>query len=76
MTARAILAGGGGFVLGLILTVVGWVMTPDPASFVFPGPINVAGQSLIALGLTFVIISVALLLAAFQERAMAMMGRP
>ena len=62
----------GVFVFGLILLVVGWVMTPG-SSFVFPGPINDAGQSLIALGLTFIVVSVALLLAGFEERMMAAM---
>jgi hypothetical protein len=66
MAARSLLIYLGVLVLGIVLTAIGWVLTPG-ASFVFPGPINVAGQSLIALGLTFVVAAVALLLAGFQE---------
>jgi len=62
---------GGVFVLGIVLTAIGWVLTPG-SSFA-SGPIDVAGQSLIALGLTFVIVGVALLLAGFEERMAGMM---
>ena len=63
------------FVLGIVLLATGWILTPA-ASFVFPGPINEAGQSLIALGLTFIIVAVALLLAGLEERMMPEMARP
>jgi len=63
------------FVLGIVLLAAGWILTPA-ASFVFPGPINEAGQSLIALGLTFIIVAVALLLAGLEERMMPEMARP
>jgi hypothetical protein len=58
-------------VLGIILAVAGWFLTPGAASFQFPGPINEGGQSLIALGLAFVVVAVGLLLAGAQERMMA-----
>src|SRR2546421_604010 len=45
-------------VLGIILAVAGWVLTPGAASFAFPGPINVAGQALIALGLTVIVVAI------------------
>src|SRR5256885_16051075 len=54
-------------VLGIILAVAGWVLTPGAASFAFPGPINVAGQSLIALGLTFIVVAIGLLPAGAEE---------
>src|SRR5438132_14981 len=54
-------------VLGIILAVAGWVLTPGAASFAFPGPINVAGQSLIALGLTLIVVAIGLLLAGAEE---------
>jgi len=57
-------------VLGIILAVAGWFLTPGAASFQFP-PINDGGQSLIALGLAFVVVAVGLLLAGAQERMMA-----
>jgi len=57
--------------LGIVMAAVGFVLTPGAASFVFPGPIDQAGQSLIALGLTFIIVAVGLLLAGFEERMMA-----
>ena len=55
-------------VIGIALTAAGALMTTGPASFVFPGPINETGQSLIALGLTFIVVSVGLLLAGLEER--------
>src|SRR3989442_15999834 len=58
-------------VLGIILAVAGWVLTPGAASFAFPGPINVAGQSLLALGLTFIVVAIGLLLAGAEERMTA-----
>ena len=58
-------------VLGIILAVAGWVLTPGAASFAFPGPINVAGQSLFALGLTFIVVAIGLLLAGAEERMTA-----
>jgi len=60
-------------VLGIILAVAGWVLTPGAASFVFPGPINEVGQSLIALGLAFIVVAIGLLLAGLQERMTASM---
>jgi hypothetical protein len=72
---RALAIYGGIFVLGIVLLAAGWILTPA-ASFVFPGPIDEAGQSLIALGLTFVIVAVALLLAGLEERMMPDMGQP
>src|SRR3989442_12200096 len=63
-------------VLGIILAVAGWVLTPGAASFAFPGPINVAGKSLIAFGLAFVVVAIGLLLAGAEERVMAAMGGP
>lgn len=72
MTARSLLIYAGVLVFGIVLSAAGWFLTPA-ASFVFPGPIDVAGQSLIALGLTFVIVGVALFLAGFQERMTGMM---
>jgi hypothetical protein len=71
MAARSLLIFLGILVLGIILTAVGWVLTPA-ASFVFPGPINDAGQSLIALGLTFVIVAAGLLLTGFEEQMTGM----
>ena len=76
MVARVLAVAGGGFVVGVVLLLAGWILTPGPASFVFPGPINEAGQSLIALGLTLIVASVGLLLAGVEERAMPMMNRP
>jgi hypothetical protein len=67
-----LLVDAGLFLLGLVLLIAGWVMTPA-ASFVFPGPIDTAGQSLIALGLAFVVVSVGLLLAGLEERMMPKM---
>jgi len=67
MAARSLLTYLGILVLGFVLAAIGWFLTPA-ASFVFPGPINEGGQSLIALGLTFVIVAVALFLAGFEER--------
>ncbi len=58
-------------VLGIILAAAGAVLTPGAASFAFPGPINAVGQSLIALGLTFVVVAVGLLLAGAEEQMMA-----
>ena len=75
MIARAMLFGGGLFILGLVLLAAGAVLTPGAASFVFPGPINEGGQSLIALGLTFIVVSVGLLLAGYEERMTAMMEK-
>ena len=75
MKARASWIGLGVLVLGIILLAIGAVLTPGAASFVFPGPINEAGQSLIALGLTFIVIGVGLLLASLEERMMAMMAQ-
>ena len=75
MMARAMLFGGGLFILGLVLLAAGAVLTPGAASFVFPGPINEGGQSLIALGLTFIVVSVGLLLAGYEERMTAMMEK-
>jgi hypothetical protein len=72
---RALAIYGAIFVLGIVLLAAGWILTPA-ASFVFPGPINEAGQSLIALGLTFVIVAVALLLAGLEERMMPDTGQP
>lgn len=72
MPGRALLIYIGLFVLGLILTAVGWGMTPA-ASFVFPGPIDEAGQSLIAIGLTLIVVSVGLLLASLEQRVMPAM---
>jgi hypothetical protein len=43
---------------------------------VFPGPINEGGQSLIALGLTFIIVAVGLFLAGLEEQMMPEMNRP
>src|SRR2546422_11655780 len=63
-------------VLGIILAVAGWVLTPGAASFAFPGPINVAGQSLIALGLAFVVVAIGLLPPGAEERMMAAMEGP
>ena len=60
--------------LGIILFLAGWVITPA-ASFVFPGPINEGGQSLIALGLVFILVAIGLLLAGVEEMT-AMMERP
>ena len=71
MTSRSLMIYGGVFVLGIVLTAIGWFLTPG-SSFGFPGPIDVAGQSLIALGLTFVIVGVALLRAGFEERMAGM----
>jgi len=73
MMARMMLIDLGVLVVGIVMLAVGWLLTPGPSSFVFPGPINETGQSLIALGLTFIIIAIGLLLAGFQERMMAMM---
>jgi len=53
-------------VLGIILAIAGWFLTlarPRSSS----RPINVAGQSLIALGLTFIVVAVGLLLAGAQS---------
>ena len=72
---RALAIDGGLFVLGIVLLAAGWILTPA-ASFVFPGPIDEAGQSLIALGLTFVIVAVALLLAGLEEHMMPDTGQP
>lgn len=71
MAGRAVWIYLGILLLGIVLAAVGFVLTPGAASFVFPGPINEAGQSLIALGLTFIIVAVGLLLAGFEERMMA-----
>jgi hypothetical protein len=71
MAARSLLIYLGILVFGIILTAVGWVLTPA-ASFKFPGPINDAGQSLIALGLTFVIVAAGLLLTGFEEQMTGM----
>ena len=71
MAARALWIYLGVFVLGIILLAAGAVLTPGAASFVFPGPINEAGQSLIALGLTLIVVAVGLLLAGIEERMMA-----
>ena len=68
---RALMIDLGLLVLGIILAVAGWFLTPGSASFQFPGPINDGGQSLIALGLTFVVVAVGLLLAGAEERMMA-----
>src|SRR2546428_11764321 len=68
---RALMIDLGLLVLGIILAVAGWFLTPGAASFQFPGPINDGGQSLIALGLTFVVVAVGLLLAGAEERMMA-----
>jgi hypothetical protein len=76
MAGRAVFIYLGVLVLGIVLAAVGFVLTPGAATFVFPGPINVAGQSLIAVGLTFIVVAVGLLLAGFEERMMAMMERP
>ena len=72
MTARALWVGIGVLIVGIILLAIGAVLTPGAASFVFPGPINEAGQSLIALGLTFIVVAAGLLLAGFEERMTAM----
>src|SRR5437899_12737692 len=68
---RALMIDLGLLVLGIILAVAGWFLTPGAASFQFPGPINDGGQSLIALGLTFGVVAVGLLLAGAAERLMA-----
>src|SRR2546422_10452018 len=73
---RALMIDLGLLVLGIILAVAGWFLTPGAASFQFPGPINDGGQSLIALGLTFVVVAVGLLLAGAEERMMAGPERP
>ena len=75
MAARALWIYLGILVLGIILFAAGYVITPA-ASFVFPGPINEGGQSLIAIGLTFILVSIGLLLAGFEEAMPAMMERP
>src|SRR2546427_4711763 len=68
---RALMIDLGLLVLGIILAVAGWFLTPGAASFQFPGPIKDGGQSLIALGLTFVVVAGGLLLAGAGERMMA-----
>lgn len=55
-------------VIGIALAAAGALMTTGQASFAFPGPLNETGQSLIALGLTFIVVSVGLLLAGLEER--------
>jgi membrane protease YdiL (CAAX protease family) len=72
---RALAIDLGLLVLGIVLLAAGWVLTPA-ASFVFPGPINEGGQSLIALGLTFIIVAVGLFLAGLEEQMMPEMNRP
>ena len=74
MAARALWIYLGILVLGIILFAAGYVITPA-ASFVFPGPINEGGQSLIALGLVFILVAIGLLLAGVAEMT-AMMERP
>jgi len=76
MAGRAVWIYLGVLIFGIVLAAAGFVLTPGAASFVFPGPINEAGQSLIALGLTFIVVAVGLLLAGLEERMMAMMDRP
>jgi len=71
MMARAGLIWLGALILGIILAVVGYGMTPA-ASFVFPGPINETGQSLIAIGFAILVVAVSFLLAGIKERMMAM----
>ena len=75
MAARSLWISLGLLVLGIILFAAGYVITPA-ASFVFPGPINEAGQSLIALGLVFILVAIGLLLAGFEQQMMAMTERP
>jgi xanthine/uracil/vitamin C permease (AzgA family) len=72
MNGRAVWIYIGLFILGIVLTSAGAVITP-PASFVFPGPIHEAGQSLIAIGLTLILISIGLVLAGLEERMMPTM---
>ena len=67
---RALMIYLGLLLLGIILAVAGWYLTPGAPSFAFPGPINEAGQSLIALGLAFVVVALGLLLAGAEERMM------
>gem|GEM_PF-2708932 len=63
-------------VLGVILLAVGAVLTPGPSSFTFPAepyPNHEVGQSLIALGLTFILTAIGYFLASSQERMLEMM---
>src|SRR3989442_3972555 len=73
---RALMIDLGLLVLGIILAVAGWFLTPRAAPFPFPGPINDGGQSLIALGLTFRLVAGGLLLPGAEERMMAGTGGP
>ena len=63
----------GVLIIGVVLLAIGSVLTPGPSSFVFPGPIHEVGQSLIALGLTFILIAIGFFLAGSEERILEMM---
>lgn len=66
----------GVLVVGVALLAVGAVLTPGPSSFTFPVPPfpnHEVGQSLIAVGLTFILIAIGYFLASSQERMLEMM---
>jgi hypothetical protein len=60
MVARAVMSSGGTFLLGIILLAIGAVIEPARSATV---NISEAGESLIALGLTFILASVGYFLA-------------
>lgn len=60
MVARAVLVNTGLFFLGIVLLAVGILIEPLRTA---ANPVSEAGESLIALGLTFVLVSIGYFLA-------------